>query len=92
MSNQDIKEKPEKTNHVERNEWLDAGSIEPSCKRYVVTYPHGHKYLKAGDVVVMVENPYADNYLLRESDMTLHHLRGQSDQYIHLVEVKGSNV
>lgn len=91
MKNPDVTEQEKAPTPVACSDWLDAGSVAPSCKRYVVTWPHGHKHLKGGDVVVMVETPRLDNCLLRESDMTLHHLQGQSDQYIHLAEVKASN-
>ncbi len=67
---------------------LDAGGLAASPKRYVVTWPHEHKSLKAGDVVVMVETPKFDFFLLRESDMTLHGLTGNGDQYVHLAEVE----
>jgi len=65
---------------------LDAGSIPASDRRYVVTWPHDHKTLKAGDVVVMTETPQVHNLLLRLADMTLHGLTDEHDQYVHLDE------
>ena len=65
---------------------LDAGSVEVSDRRYVVTWPHEHNTLKAGDVVVMVVTPQARNLLLRLADMTLHSLEDGYDQYVHLDE------
>lgn len=66
--------------------WLDAGSVAPSMKRYRIIWPHNHKTLRAGDVVVMTETPRYENLLLREPDMTLHGLQDDSDQYVHMVE------
>ena len=66
--------------------WLDAGSVAPSMKRYRIIWPHNHKTLRAGDVVVMTETPRLENMLLREPDMTLHVLQDDSDQYVHMVE------
>lgn len=66
--------------------WLDAGSVAPSTKRYRINWPHNHKTLRAGDVVVMTQTPRLENMLLRESDMTLHVLQDDSDQYVHMVE------
>ena len=65
---------------------LDAGSIEPSTKRYIVSFPHAHKTLRTGDVVVMIETPRKEKFLLRESDMTMHWLTDDGDQYVHLEE------
>lgn len=67
---------------------LSAGSVEPSHKRYRVTGPPEHKTLNAGDVVVMTQTPTLQNMLVRESDLTLHHLTDEYDQNVHLVEVK----
>jgi len=67
--------------------WLDAGSAPASPRRYNVTWPHDHPTLKTGDEVVMVESPRPEmrNWLLRVSDMTLHPLKDENDQYVHLV-------
>lgn len=66
---------------------LHAGSIWPSRKQYVVTDAHHHKNLTEGNIVLVVEDPKNNNWLLRLSDMSLHHLTGQSDQYVHLEPV-----
>ena len=71
---------------VRRSAWLDAGGIAPSMTRYRVTWPHEHKTLRAGDVVVMTETPSLENMLLREPDMTLHRLQDDGGQYVHMVE------
>lgn len=68
---------------------IDARSIGPSPKRYVVTWPHGHTTLATDDVVVLVYAPGYNNLLLRPSDMTLHSLAGISEQYVHLKEYTG---
>lgn len=65
--------------------WLDAGTISPSLVRYRVTWPHAHKTLRAGDVVVMTKSPLYENMLLREPDMTLHRLVDENGQHVHLV-------
>lgn len=67
---------------------LSAGSVAASSRRYVVICTHRHLGLKIGDIVVMLETPRPrfDNYLLRVSDMTLHSLEDESDQYVHLTE------
>lgn len=70
--------------------WLDAGLVPQSMRRYRITYPHDHKSLRAGDVVVMTRYSAYGNLLLRESDMTLHRLQDNRDQYVHMVERKGS--
>lgn len=62
----------------------DAGSVAPSATEYLVTQTHGNKHLQRGDAVVMVEDPRANNWLLRLRDFTLHDLKGQADQYVHL--------
>jgi hypothetical protein len=77
---------------VGSSDLLDAGSVCGSSKRYVVTWPHEHKTLKLGDVVVMVVTPRNDNLLLREIDMTLHGIKDEYDQYIHLAEVEAANL
>lgn len=66
-----------------------AGSIEPSPKRWRVVETHDHKTLRLGDVVIMAEIPLPDlsNILIREADMTLHWLRGDYEQYVHLEEI-----
>lgn len=66
---------------------IDAGHVAPSSKRYRITFPHDHKKLKAGDIVIMTETPDFANLLLREQDMTLHRLADDSDQYVHLEEI-----
>ena len=65
-------------------EQLDAGNITQSPKRYIVTFPHKHKTLVVGDVVVLVENSRLDYFLLRVADMTLHVLKDDHGQYVHL--------
>jgi len=67
-----------------------AGIVSPSAKRYVVTCSHGHRQLMVGDVVVVTESPDLKTVLVRESDLTLHDVRGQSAQYVHLAEAKGA--
>jgi hypothetical protein len=65
----------------------DAGSVEPDLRRWRVTETHGHITLGHGDEVVVVESPtVGGNYLLRMTDLTLHHLRGDADQYVHLTD------
>ena len=76
---------------VGSGDWLDAGSVSPSPKRYKVTWPHDHKNLKIGDIVVLVETPRLDIWLLRESDMTLHPTKCQFDQYVHLMDAEVPN-
>ena len=71
---------------VRSDDLLDAGSVTASDIRYVVTIPHNHKTLKSGDVVVMTETPMRHNLLIRISDMTLHRLTDEYDQYVHLSE------
>lgn len=66
--------------------WLGAGTVAPSMKRYRIIWPHGHKTLRVGDVVVMTESPSCDNMLLREPDMTLHRLQDDDGQYVHMVD------
>ena len=68
-------------------ETLDAGSVPPSRKRYVITWPHDHATLAAGDIVVLVETPLQQNLLVRISDMTLHCLKDSQEQYVHLIEL-----
>lgn len=63
---------------------LHAGLVSPGPRRYAVTESHGHKHLAEGETVVMVEDPQLNNWLLRLSDFSLHHLKGQSEQYVHL--------
>lgn len=65
----------------------DAGSVAPGVREFFITETHGHAHLQRGDLVVMVEDPRSNNWLLRLSDMTLHHLKGQADQYVHLKSV-----
>lgn len=63
---------------------ISAGNVSPSTRRYEVTYPHDHKTLKIGDVVVMAETPKLENVLIRLTDMTLHRICDDSEQYVHL--------
>lgn len=65
-------------------EQLDAGSITASPKRYIVTFAHNHKTLVVGDVVVLVESSRLNFFLLRVIDMTLHALKDDNGQYVHL--------
>jgi hypothetical protein len=66
---------------------MNAGQIPPSMKRYIITDAHNHATLRCGDVVVMTETPTAfENVFIREPDMTLHSLRDDNDQYVHLSE------
>jgi len=67
--------------------WLDAGDVEPSQKKYRITYPHDVRSLKTDDVVQMVVTPHGSNYLLRVTDMSLHNIKDDSSQYVHLEEV-----
>lgn len=70
----------------ERKE-IDAGKVPPSSKKYVVTHTHSHQTLKTGDVVVMVCTPnQGSNWLFRVTDMTMHDLVDEHDQYVHLAE------
>lgn len=71
---------------------LDAGSVAASAKRYRITYLHDHKTLRIGDVVVMTESPQLDNLLLRVPDMTLHRLRDDNEQYVHMIAEKLSEL
>jgi hypothetical protein len=75
---------------VGSGDWLDACFVAPSMKRYRVTWPHAHKTLRVGDVVVMTESPSYDNFLLREPDMTLHRLQDDCGQYVHMVEASNT--
>lgn len=70
---------------------LHAWNASPGRTKYVVTESHDHKYLTKGNVVVVVEDPQNNNWLLRLSDMSLHHLTGQSDQYVHLSRADSLN-
>jgi hypothetical protein len=65
---------------------VDAGSIGPGETLYRVTYTHGHKTLKVGDLVRMVEDPRYRNLLLR-TDWTMHTLADEHDQYVHLQRI-----
>ncbi len=66
---------------------IDAGSVRPSTKQYIVTYTHGHKTLSKDDIVIMLTTPVrGENYLLRLKDFTRHQLEGPSEQYVHLKE------
>jgi hypothetical protein len=62
---------------------VDAGHVGPGPALYEVTYTHGHKTLKAGELVRMVEDPRCNNLLLR-TDWTLHLLADEHNQYVHL--------
>jgi|GEM_PF-7083369 hypothetical protein len=62
---------------------VDAGKVACGPTLYEVTHTHGHKTLKVGDLVQMVEDPRYNNFLLR-ADLTLHELQGDHDQYVHL--------
>lgn len=83
-------QKDDATNHagadVPITTLLDAGSIPPSPKHFIVTNPHGHDFLKAGDEVVLVADTTINYFLLRTADMTLHTLKDNADQYVHLEE------
>lgn len=68
-----------------------AGKVVASPKQYKVSCVHDHKSLEMGDVVVMVETPRLEMFLLRVSDMTLHSLEDSNDQYVHLVEMGATN-
>jgi hypothetical protein len=70
---------------------LHAGYAVPGMRRYVVTDAHYSKGLTEGNIVVVVEDPKSNNWLLRLSDLSLHHLTGQSDQYVHLEPVPEAN-
>jgi hypothetical protein len=72
---------------VEMSASIHAGYVAPGPKRYTVTESHDHEDMVWGDVVLMVEDPSLKNWLLRLSDFTLHHLKGQADQYVHLAEI-----
>lgn len=70
---------------IEHKSMLDAGDVGPSSTKYVVTWPHGHRQLKMGDVVTVVETPGGKmNLLLRWSDGTLHETSDHHGQYVHL--------
>jgi hypothetical protein len=66
---------------------IDAGNVLPGRDEYVVTFTHGHATLNAGDVVVIVALSPGNNILLRKSDTTLHALRAEFDQYVHLKKI-----
>jgi hypothetical protein len=68
------------------SDWLNAGDVPPSGKMYVITWPHDHETLKAGDVGTIIENSVLENVFRRESDMTLHPLKDGMGQYVHLTE------
>lgn len=70
---------------------LHAGDAVPGPRRYVVTDAHHHKNLTEGSIVVVVGDPKSNNWLLRLSDMSLHHLTGQADQYVHLEPVPAAD-
>lgn len=63
---------------------VDAGSVAPGLRWFLVTEPHGHDKLQVGDVVLVVEDPRACNWIFRIKDMTLHSLTGKFGQYVHL--------
>ncbi len=72
---------------------MNAGYVSPSKEWYRITDAREHKTLKVGDIVLVVEtpSPHLVNLLLRASDMTLHELQDESDQYVHLEQVTPSN-
>lgn len=67
---------------------IHAGNVYPSRSWYTVTESHDHESLTEGNVVVMVEDPGLNNWLLRLSDMTLHPLTDRCHQYVHLSPFK----
>lgn len=62
----------------------NAGAVSPGIQLYVVTDAHKSETLETGDMVVMVVDPKTWNWLLRPSDMTLHKLKDEHGQYLHL--------
>ena len=73
-------------------DWLNAGDVPPSGKMYVITWPHDHETLKAGDVGTIIENSVLENVFRRESDMTLHPLKDGMGQYVHLTEASNEKL
>lgn len=67
---------------------MHAGSISPSSNKYLVSDPHDHRSLKHGDIVVLSESPGRHNLIIRLSDMSLHQLKDEYDQYVHLEPFK----
>lgn len=63
---------------------INSGKIAPSDTRYKVVMEQGVASLFPGDLVIMVVTPIPDqkNYWLRLTDMSLHHLSDEHDQYV----------
>lgn len=63
---------------------INSGKIAPSDQRYKVVMEQGVESLYPGDLVIMVVTPIPDNknYWLRLTDMSLHHLSDDNDQYV----------
>jgi hypothetical protein len=73
---------------IDNNE-TDAGSVGASSQRYIVTNRHDHGTLKLDDVVVIIEAPDSClfNYLIRVDDITLHPLKDDHGQYVHIKKI-----
>lgn len=63
---------------------IDAGGVEPGTSEYVVAWAGNHTTLRVNDLVVMVETPDYENMLLRKSDLTLHSIVDERNQYVIL--------
>lgn len=78
------RDSPENVGYTEGlGQEVDSGTVVPGPTLYEVTYTHGHRTLKRGDIVRVVEDPHDNNLLLR-ADWTLHTLADEHDQYVHL--------
>lgn len=62
-----------------------SGAVKASGYLYQVTDCHKHRTLRPADIVRVVEDP-ADGslFLFRSSDHTIHRLRDDDHQYVHL--------
>ena len=67
---------------------IDAGAVVPGDQKYTVVYCDGHKTLQQCDVVIMRECG-GSNYLVRESDLTVHGISSPDDQYVILSPLRG---
>jgi hypothetical protein len=72
------------------SEELSAARVPCGTALYEVVFTHGHRTLRRGDLVRMLEDPQYHNVLLR-TDWTLHSLQGEDGDYVHLRLVSQTN-
>jgi hypothetical protein len=66
---------------------LSAARVPCGTALYEVVFTHGHRTLRRGDLVRMLEDTEYKNVLLR-TDWTLHTLQGEDGDYVHLRPTK----